>query len=257
MNILFTLCGRAGSKGVKNKNVRDFLGYPLSWYSLAVIRLFKQKHSGEFSYIDAALSTDSPELIAQAREACGEIFVIERDASLAGDMVRKIDVIRDAAKRGEAHFKRNYDIVVDLDITSPLRTLKDLEAVVEKRMNADKDVDVIYTVTEARRSPYFNMVKKSGKYYDRVLPSNFATRQEAPELYDMNASIYAYSRDFIYDTNWMFNRSNIVCMDDTGILDIDSDRDFLLIQAIAEYLYKNEEGHRQIRECVLSLKNNC
>jgi hypothetical protein len=26
MNILFTLCGRAGSKGVKGKNARDFLG---------------------------------------------------------------------------------------------------------------------------------------------------------------------------------------------------------------------------------------
>ena len=36
MNILFTICARAGSKGVKSKNARDFLGYPLVYYTLSV-----------------------------------------------------------------------------------------------------------------------------------------------------------------------------------------------------------------------------
>ena len=39
MNILFTICGRAGSKGIKNKNIRHFCGYPLAYYYLAVIVL--------------------------------------------------------------------------------------------------------------------------------------------------------------------------------------------------------------------------
>lgn len=245
MNILFTLCGRAGSKGVTSKNIRTFCGVPLSYYSLACIDLFRQAHHTEHARMDIALSTDSPELIRQLLQADDGIFVIQREAALAGDMVRKIDVIRDAAKRAAEHYHTSYDMVVDLDITSPLRTLLDLEHVVEKRMTADADIDVIYTVTEARRSPYFNMVSKQGKYYDRVFPSTFATRQEAPELFDMNASIYAYSGAFMNSDNPFFDRADIVLMMDTGILDIDSEWDYQLMQGIAAFLYKElNEYHR-------------
>ncbi|MDD3706486.1 MAG: acylneuraminate cytidylyltransferase family protein, partial [Clostridiaceae bacterium] len=40
-DILFTICGRAGSKGIKNKNLRDFLGYPLPYYTISAIDLYK------------------------------------------------------------------------------------------------------------------------------------------------------------------------------------------------------------------------
>lgn len=248
MNILFTLCGRAGSKGVKSKNILTFCGYPLPFYSLAAIRLFQSAHSGEYERMDIALSTDSAALKAMLQTAAPDIFAIDRDAALAGDMVRKIDVIRDAAKRAQQHFNQEYDMVVDLDITSPLRTLADLEAVIEKRKQAASDTDVIYTVTEARRSPYFNMVSKQGKYYDRVLKSTFATRQEAPELFDMNASIYAYSSAFIASDDPLFSRADIVLMMDTGILDIDSEQDYRLMQAIAAYLFKEDAQYALIRD---------
>ena len=40
MNLLFTICGRAGSKGIKNKNIKNFLDKPLALYSLSVIDLY-------------------------------------------------------------------------------------------------------------------------------------------------------------------------------------------------------------------------
>lgn len=248
MNLLFTLCGRAGSKGIKSKNILDFCGYPLPYYSLAIISIFQEAYAREFQRMDIALSTDSPVLIGLIQHADIGVYSIDRAASLAGDTVRKIDVIRDAAKRAESHFNTQYDFVVDLDITSPLRRLQDLENVIKKRKSALSDVDVIYTVTEARRSPYFNMVEKKGRYYDRVLQSDFATRQEVPELYDMNASIYAYTRDFIYGTNPFFNRADVVVMEDTGILDIDSERDFVLMQVIAAYLYEADPAYGKIQD---------
>ena len=62
MNILFTLCGRAGSKGVKGKNARDFLDIPLVWYSMAGIKLFIERYSGS-DHIDVVLNTDSEDFI--------------------------------------------------------------------------------------------------------------------------------------------------------------------------------------------------
>ncbi len=57
MKILFTVCGRAGSKGFKNKNLKEMNGIPLVYYTLAVIRLFKDNHSDDC--ITVALNTDS------------------------------------------------------------------------------------------------------------------------------------------------------------------------------------------------------
>ena len=59
MNILMTICGRAGSKGFKGKNLKIFHGNALIWYTLAVIDLFKSQTDAN---VDVALNTDSEEL---------------------------------------------------------------------------------------------------------------------------------------------------------------------------------------------------
>ena len=62
MNILFTLCGRAGSKGVKGKNARDFLDIPLVWYSMAGIDMYINQVAQNDDRIDVVLNTDSEDL---------------------------------------------------------------------------------------------------------------------------------------------------------------------------------------------------
>ena len=44
MKILFTICGRAGSKGIKNKNIREFVGKPLPYYTISAIDLFFKRN---------------------------------------------------------------------------------------------------------------------------------------------------------------------------------------------------------------------
>ena len=38
--VLITVCGRAGSKGFRNKNLKTFCGQPLVYYTLAAASLF-------------------------------------------------------------------------------------------------------------------------------------------------------------------------------------------------------------------------
>lgn len=238
MNILFTICGRAGSKGVKNKNLLDFIDVPLSFFTLAVMTEFRKNHASEYT-CDIVLSTDSRELSLLVTKAAGEVFSIDRVPELSGDTVRKIDVIRDAARQAESYFGRKYDMVVDLDLTSPLRTFADLENVVEKRKISP--ADVVYTVTESRRNPWFNMVMKhQDGFYSTVNQGSFATRQQTPQVYDMNASIYGYSPEFISSSEPLFKKSDIVIMKDTGFLDIDSQEDFEMMQVIAAYLFEHD-----------------
>ena len=101
MHILFTLCGRAGSKGIKNKNCKTFLGKYLAYYSLSAIDLFLKKYGQEY-HVDIAVNTDSADLIGIMNSNTMRVIdIIERDVSLAGDSVGKIEVILDCLKKME------------------------------------------------------------------------------------------------------------------------------------------------------------
>ena len=98
MNILFTICGRAGSKGIKNKNIRNFLGEPLSYYTLSAIDLFKKRT--DIERIDTVVNTDSEELIEIMREnPFFSLDIIVRNKELGGDNVPKVAVIFDCLKQ--------------------------------------------------------------------------------------------------------------------------------------------------------------
>lgn len=256
MNILFTLCGRAGSKGVKGKNARDFLDVPLVWYSMANIALYMEKYTGEDD-IKIVLNTDSEplkDLVRRVKEL--PVTIIHREESLAGDKVPKVAVILDSLNKVEEAFTCKFDMVVDLDITSPLRTVKDVKNAIDRKKMRN-DVDVVYSVAPSRRNPYFNMVKEEKGFFCKAIPSNFTTRQEAPVFYDMNASIYAYSPDALRNKEHatFFNSGcDAVVMTDTGILDIDSEEDYELMQVIAKYLFENNESFNESFDKVKSWK---
>ena len=92
-------------------------------------------------------------------------------------------------------------------------------------------------------------VKEENGYFVDAFPSQFTTRQEAPVFYDMNASIYAYSahalRTIPLSTFFNFNCDAIV-MTDTGVLDIDSEEDYELMQVIANYLFGHNDALNEI-----------
>lgn len=254
MKILFTICGRAGSKGIKNKNLKEFLGYPLPFYTVSVIDLFIK--SKEQYDCDIVLNTDSADLIHLFRSRLTTpIHIVERESKLGEDSTPKVHVIENSYKVLKDRLNVEYDIVIDLDITSPLRTLKDLELLVEKKLSSE--ADVIFSVTDSRRNPYFNMVMKTEMGYERVIRSKFNTRQEAPEIYDMNASMYAYSPEFLSSGKGIFEgKCEVIKMMDTAVLDIDHENDYELMQVIANYLFDTYSEYNLIKLNINNLQKH-
>ena len=242
-NLLFTVCGRGGSKGVKNKNIRPFLGMPLFKYTLAAIKVFKE-HYSEFNCF-TVVSTDSQEFKDLLREMQGDIFLVNRAENLAEDTTPKMYVISDALLKSEEYFGIKFDAVVDLDITSPIRTPEDIYQCIEKLKD---EIEVVFSVTHARRNPYFNMVCRKDDKIQKVLDSNFTARQQAPQMYDMNASIYAYAREaLLRQIKTPLNlRCDIVEMPDTGIVDIDNEGDFELMELLFTYFAEKNEKVKEI-----------
>lgn len=246
MNILFTICGRAGSKGIKNKNIKEFFDFPLPFYTVSVIDLFIKQNPD--MCIDVVLNTDSDELINLFKNhVVSDIDVIKRNPELAKDNTPKIAVILNCLDIMQQRKEIKYDMIVDFDLTSPLRTVNDVSNLVRKKMNSN--ADTVFSVTDSRRNPYFNMVKKTKHGYERVITSSFYTRQEAPEIFDMNASLYAFSPAFLNSEKALFDGTcDVIEMLDTAVLDLDHENDFEFMQVIAAHIFEKYPDFREVRE---------
>lgn len=260
MNILFTICARAGSKGVKNKNIRDFNGYPLVYYTLSAYKIFLENSSSQFDKILLAVNTDSLELIEQIKKTKIDFIQINRKQELAGDYVSKLEVIKDTVREVESLELDNlkFDTIVDLDLTSPLRQDKDIGGVIDSLLK-NSWADLAFSVTHSRRLPFFNMVKKNDDgSFKLIVESNYVSRQQAPMCYDMNASIYAYRREFIInkDNTKVFDGKAIVYeMIDTAVLDIDNEEDFELMEVMAKHFYHKNVLMKNIESTIKTLIN--
>jgi CMP-N,N'-diacetyllegionaminic acid synthase len=192
-NILITLCARGGSKGIPGKNIKPLAGKPLINYTIEVAKQFAAKYNTRI-----ALSTDD-DAIKRAAEKQGITTAYTRPAELASDTAGKIDTITDLLQYEEQRLSIQFDYVLDLDLTSPLRTLEDLEKAFNM-IYANKEALTLFSVNPAGRNPYFNMVEDQGNgFFDlikKAADGAVMSRQKAPLVYDLNASFYWYRRTF-------------------------------------------------------------
>lgn len=191
MKVLISICARGGSKGIPGKNIKPLNNIPLIAYTIKVAQQFKNLFD-----TDIAISTDDEE-IKKAAARYGVVTDYSRPEELATDGAGKIDTITDLLSYQENRFNTRYDHILDLDVTSPLRTIHDLTTAFQL-LKKDNDAVNLFSVNPAGRNPYFNMVEiKENGYYDLVKGDGaILTRQSAPKVYDLNASFYFYKRAF-------------------------------------------------------------
>lgn len=226
MRLLATVAARSGSKSVKNKNIRELSGKPLIGHTLEqVVRWGK--------YDKLIVSTDSVEIADIASRYGAEVPFIRPD-ELASDTAGKLDVLRHALTSAEEYYDMRFEAVLDLDVTAPLRTVADIENIVQ--LFKARQPDCIFSVVEARKSPYFNMVEydKMGKVrVCKELPQTIVRRQDAPVVYAMNTSLYVYKREFLLNPEHKLPYSGetaIYEMPEITAVDIDSEEDFQYIE---------------------------
>ena len=222
---------------MKEKNVKTFCGKPIVYYTLNIYERFFNKYKDTPYEINLAVNTDSPILIDQINKKGIKYILTDRKEDLAGDTVAKVCVIKDTLLQAEQKNNCNFDLIIDLDITSPLRELSDIEGAMNKVIHNAK-CNFSYSVVEARRNPYFNMVcEMQNGFYDRVILSNYTARQQVPKCFDMNASIYVYKREYLINPSNENRFALIWEMNDNAVLDIDSEKDFEIMELLANYFW--------------------
>ncbi len=229
VKIICTICARGGSKGVKNKNLKLILGKPLIAHTIQMA-----KKSGLFEYI--AVSSDSMDILNCAEKYEADL-VIERPAELATDAAAKLPVIQHAFFAAEKNYQTHFDILVDLDCTSPLRNVDDLRLSLDLFIQKKEAANLI-TGMNSRRSPYFNLVELSDEGYVRLSGKSdkvIVRRQDAPACFDMNASIYIWRRESLIKSEKVISDKTIIYnMPEERSIDIDSDLDFEIVNYLME-----------------------
>jgi len=221
MNIVATICARGGSRGVPRKNIRPLGGRPLIVHTI--------ESACKCPLINRIIvSTDDREIAEIARKAGAEVPFM-RPKELAQDDTPKLPVIKHTIQFLELQGYRP-DVVVDLDPTSPLRTEKDIEACI--RMVTTGEADNVFSVTRASKSPYFNMVEISDGRVKLVKPLDRPAkrRQDTPEVYDMNASIYVWKRDALMNNDTLFLEKTRIYLMPKWAIDIDDEIDFEFVE---------------------------
>tara|TARA_Y100000031_G_scaffold146356_1_gene180192 strand:+ start:222 stop:914 length:693 start_codon:yes stop_codon:yes gene_type:complete len=221
-NILCTICVRGGSKGVKNKNMKIINRKPLVFHTIN-----HAKKSKLFEKI--AVSSDNDKILNFAKKNNIK-DIIKRPLRLAKDSSPKIPVIRHCLIEMEKKYKKKFDIIIDLDATSPLRKISDIKKALNK-MIINKSPN-LFSVCISRRNPYFNAVEFRDNKIQPVksLMKQINSRQAAPVVYDMNASIYIWRRNLLLKSNSVFHKkTSIYKMPEERSIDIDNNIDFEIV----------------------------
>jgi len=222
---------RGGSKGLPGKNIRPLAGKPLiAWsieHALAVKRIER-----------VIVSTDSEQIAKVALEYGAEVPFI-RAAELASDESPEWFSWRHALEFVLNETGTMPEVMVSVPAVAPLRLPLDIEKCLDEYEKGD--VDVVITVTDAHRSPYFNMVKINGENKaGLVIPpeSSIGRRQDSPIVFDMATVAYVMRPEFIMTNNAIFEgRVRAVHVPKQRAVDIDTLLDF----QIAELLFNSSE----------------
>lgn len=226
MTVLALICARGGSKGLPGKNLRPLGGRPLIGWAIEQARAA--------ATVDRVIvSTDSEEIAAVARAEGADVPFL-RPPELAQDASPEWLVWRHALGFVRETDGAYPDCLLVVPPTAPLRATEDLERCLAEYRKGG--ADVVVTVTDAHRNPYFNMVK--------LLPDGGVTlvippdgqvrrRQDAPPVYDMTTVAYVADPQFVVTHDGMFEgRVRPVQVPAARALDIDTLLDLRMAECL-------------------------
>ena len=221
-----TICARGGSKGLKNKNFKSLAGKPLVAHTILQAKVC--------GLADAVVLSSDSEAILEVGREWGVDFAVKRPPEMATDEVSKLPAIRHAVLEVEKITGRDYEVVVDLDPTSPLREEEDIRKALQ--LFEERDVSNLISASPSRRSPYFNLVELSADGFVRLSkPRAFPTirRQDSPPCFDMNAAIYIWKRRVLFDhPDVFYDDTALYVMPPERSVDIDCELDFQIVEML-------------------------
>ncbi len=216
---------RSGSKGLPNKNIKLLKGKPLLAWTI--------EEALSSKYLEQVIvSTDSSE-IAQIAINYGALVPFLRPKNLATDESPTVDTVLDLIKK-----LPNYDYVVLLQPTSPLRTVEDIDSAIDIVKTAK--AKALVSVCESDESPYWMYKMNANNILSPLVEAteSISRRQDLPKSYTVNGAIYVAHTDYLLKNKSFFGAETLgYVMEKEKSFDIDSADDFKEVEMIIERVY--------------------
>lgn len=219
---------RGGSKGIPNKNIMDICGKPLIAYTIEAGKKSK--------YIDEiVVSTDSDSIKVVAKQYGAKVPFL-RPEQLSNDTAKSIDVVLHAIDFYKNN-NMNFDYIILLQPTSPLRTFEEVDKAIEKLVNYDRKS--LVSVCEADENPVLMRTIQDEKLREVIsFEGKNLRRQDLPTFYIFNGALYINSVDMLINEKKFVNENTIpYVMDKESSIDIDTTLDAKLVRIIMEDRY--------------------
>lgn len=228
MKTIAIIPARAGSQGVKNKNIRLVGGMPLILHTIMTAR-----SSGVYS--DVIVTTDSSEIAEIATDAGASVPFLRSD-QLADNKALAVDVMVDSLQRLNAEYSDESYFCM-LQPTTPLRSAQDCVNVHEMMMS--EPAHSLISVTECSEHPYKMVRKSSSQLRLNFLdwPVENPPRQSLPELFIYNGAFYAAKINlFLAQKTFVSEKTKLYEMPKDRSVNIDDEIDLVLADALLSNL---------------------
>lgn len=223
--VLALIPARGNSKGIKKKNIIDLCGKPLIAYTIEVAKSCK--------YIDdVVVSTDNAEIADIARHFGAEIPFMRPD-ELASDTAKTISAVIHAIETLKS-LGRQYDILILLQPTQPLRSIEDMEKSLEKFIAVG--CKNLVSVSAVNDHPILiRSIGEDGRLLPLLNQSSSVRRQDMPPYYRVNGCIYINNIDTLTENTSLNDNEIPYIMEQSHSVDID---DLSQLEMAKYYLMK-------------------
>lgn len=226
-NILALIPARGGSKGLPGKNKKVLCGKPLIAWTIVAAKNSR--------YIDDVIVSTDDFDIAKIAKKYGAQVPFMRPAKFATDAAPAIAVIIHAREWLKKH-KENYDIIVYLQPTSPLRVTDDIDNGIKLFFERDSN-SVVSVCKSAKPKCLINNLPANGNMKNFVTGGNVnKNRQQYKDSFQINGALYIAFFDYICSKkSWYGSKTFAYIMPESRSVDIDTELDF----RIAEFILEN------------------
>lgn len=221
MNNLAIIPARSGSKGLKDKNIKNLNGIPLIGFSIDAA-------TKSNIFTEVMVSTDS-QLYADISKKMGASVPFLRSIEKSNDSASSWAVVLEVLERYLEKDKK-FDSVCLLQPTSPLRDANDI--VSAYRLLEERNGDSVTSVCEVDHSPLWSM-----KLPEDLSLNEFnkecedIPRQKLGKYYRLNGAIYIRKIEYLDKTIKLLNNNDFaLIMKKNHSIDIDTIEDFELAE---------------------------
>lgn len=224
MKSIAIIPARSGSKGLKDKNIKDLCGKPLIAYTIEAAI-----NSKMFDIV--MVSTDSEKYAEISRKYGAEIPFL-RSSATSSDTASSWDVVREVLERYK-DLGQVFDNIMLLQPTSPLRTAKDI--VDAFQLKKKKRAKAIVSVCEMDHSPLWSNTLPESLSMEGFIQTNSVPRQQIPTYYRINGAIYLVETSILYSDKRIFdNNCFAYIMPRDRSVDIDTELDFDIAEVVIQ-----------------------